>query len=54
MNKEELAELIAAYFAAHNEIDNLGDGESICFMSDLPTVNVVELAEQIIIKMNKI
>jgi hypothetical protein len=48
MTKEQLAELIANYFAEHNEIDNLGDGESVCFLGNLPTVNVFELAERIL------
>lgn len=48
MTKEELVELIATHLAKNNEVDNLGDGESICFLGELPTVNIVELAEAIL------
>ena len=44
----ELAKKIAELIAAQNEeFDELGDSESICFMGELPTINLVELAEGI-------
>lgn len=32
----------------HDSIDNLGDGESLYFMTENPVINVRELAEKII------
>lgn len=38
--------IIADEIAAQgNEVDNLGDGESICLMGALPTINMLRLAE---------
>lgn len=49
MNKEALSQLIAKEVLAQgNEIDNLGDGESICLISNLPTINLVQLSEKIL------
>lgn len=46
---DELARLIAIEIAAQdNETDNLGDGESIVLMGNLPTINLVQLAEKIL------
>ena len=43
-----LARVIADGIAKQDpEFDNLGDGESIVFMSEMPTINVVQLAEYI-------
>lgn len=56
------AEEVAAYIIAPEIIrqvgadcvDNLGDGESICFMcNDLPTINLVELASVILKHLKK-
>jgi hypothetical protein len=35
-----------------NELDNLGDGESVVLMGKCPTINVVQLAEKIIMYRN--
>lgn len=49
MNKDELAELIAGEIIAQgNEIDNAGDGESICFQGEFPVINLATLAEKIL------
>ena len=45
---QSLAILIAVGFAQQGEeLDNLGDGESVVFMGKCPTINVVQLAEKI-------
>jgi len=45
---QSLAILIAVEFAKQgNELDNLGDGESVIFMGKCPTINVVQLAEKV-------
>ena len=45
---QSLAILIAAELAQQGEeLDNLGDGESVVFMGQCPTINVVQLAERI-------
>lgn len=44
-----LAILIAVEIAKQdNEVDNLGDNESIVLMGKCPTINLVQLAEKII------
>jgi hypothetical protein len=53
MTNEELQEIIIAFLAKDNEIDNLGDGESICFQDELPTVNIVQLAAAILERMEQ-
>lgn len=46
---QSLAVFLAVEFAKQdNELDNLGDGESIVFMGKCPTINVVQLAEKIV------
>ena len=46
---QSLGILIAVEIAKQDqEIDNLGDGESIVFMGKCPVLNVVQLAEKII------
>jgi len=46
---QSIAILIAVEFARQGEeLDNLGDGESVVFMGKCPTINVVQLAEKII------
>ena len=48
---EEMAVVIAKEIIRQNDadnIDNLGDGESLLFTGNTPVVNVVELAEVII------
>ena len=48
MTTLELAHLMADEIVRQgNEIDNLGDNESIVLMNDSPTINLVELAEKI-------
>jgi hypothetical protein len=49
MTKEQLSEIIAGYISNHNEIDNLGDGESIVLVGNFPVINVLELAETLLI-----
>jgi hypothetical protein len=45
---QSLAILLAVGFAQQGEeLDNLGDGESVVFMGKCPTINVVQLAEKI-------
>jgi hypothetical protein len=45
---QSLAILIAVEIAKQdNELDNLGDGESVVFMGKCPTINLVQLAEKI-------
>ncbi len=49
MTIPELAQLIADELVAQgNEIDNLGDNESVVLMSKVPRINLVQLAERII------
>ena len=46
---QSLAILIAVEIAKQdNELDNLGDGESVVFMGKCPTINLVQLAEKIV------
>jgi hypothetical protein len=48
MTDEELAHCIAEEIVRQGqEIDNLGDSESICLIDTLPTINLVELAQAI-------
>jgi hypothetical protein len=47
------AQYLAGFIAVEivlqgNEIDDLGDSESIVLMSDCPTINLVQLAEHIL------
>lgn len=45
---QSLAIQIAVEIAKQdNDVDNLGDGESIVLMSKCPTINLVQLAERI-------
>ena len=45
---QSLAILLTVGFAQQGEeLDNLGDGESVVFMGKCPTINVVQLAEKI-------
>lgn len=49
MTIPELAQLIADELVAQgNEIDNLGDNESIVLLGKSPCINLVQLAERII------
>lgn len=48
LKTERLAIVLATELARDNEVDNLGDGESICFLGKLPTVNVREIAEKLV------
>jgi len=49
MNAEELSLLIAEEIVLQgNEIDDLGDAESIVLMSCCPCINLVQLAERIL------
>lgn len=45
---QSIAILVAVEFVKQGEeLDNLGDGESVVFMGKCPTINVVQLAEKI-------
>ena len=49
MKAQELAQVIADEIARQgNEVDNLGDNESVVLMDNCPTINLVQLAECII------
>jgi len=49
MDANGLAQVIANEIVAQgNEIDNLGDNESIVLTGKCPTVNLVQLAEKIV------
>jgi len=51
---QELAHHIAEAIAEQNEeFDNLGDNESISFTGNLPTINLVQLAEDILVRTKK-
>lgn len=44
----EIAQVIAEEIGMQCETDNLGDGESVCFMESLPTLNLVAFTEGLI------
>lgn len=44
----QLAQFIAQVIKKDNDIDNLGDGESIVLVDKCPTINLTELAERIL------
>lgn len=45
---ETLEHAIAAELVRQgNNLDDLGDGESVCLMGKLPTINLAELVEMI-------
>jgi hypothetical protein len=54
MTRLKLAQLIATEIARQgNDVDNLGDDESICLLNALPTINLVELVECILSTISK-
>jgi hypothetical protein len=49
LRAQSIAILIAVEIAKQgNEVDNLGDGESVVLMGKHPTINVMQLAEKIV------
>ena len=45
---KRLSTLLAYEIGQSNEIDNLGDSESIVLIDKMPTINLVQLAEKIL------